>query len=676
MNKRSFRIRIGLMILLVVTVFVLGCMRMMQFQIVEGAYYADQAESRTISRMSVKAPRGEIVDRDGEPLVINKTGFNISFQYIFMPEDSINTTILQLIQLMQEAGEEWIDNLPISKTKPYVFDEEQEAAIARVQEKLRLNVYATAENCVDAIIEKYEINELEGVDDYTKRLIAGVRYEMLATDFSTNIPYTFAEDVSMETASKIEELGFILPGVRIVEEPIREYVSEDLATHIIGQIGPIYQEEYQQLKEQGYQMNDVLGKSGIEKAMEEYLRGEDGTIRLEQNKRGDVLDEIVTKETKPGNTVRLTIDKDFQQQLKDILDRHIAYERTTQDGKNAKGGALVVLDVETGAVLGMESNPTYNINDYRKKYSELLQRENNPLFNRATEGLYRPGSTFKTVVATAALNEGIQTRTSTVFCNHTYTYYDDYQPQCLGWHRNTAVVHALEVSCNIYFYDTGRRLGINPIIDYAHKLGLGTQNKLEIGGATGAISSPDEAANAGVDWYPGDVLQTSIGQSYTAVTPLQMALQACTIANQGELLSPHLVEEVISYDQTETVLEKGREVVSSIDSDFYESVRDGMIAAAGQQSTLRGYDVAIKTGTPQVTTTKFNSAFIGFYPASNPKIAFAGIVEEGRASARMVHEIIDAYLSLESDDGTASGTSSDDSSSSSDASEPESSSQP
>ena len=451
MRKLVDRIRAIVVVSLVLLAMSFCGIRLMKLQIVEGKAYLEKSKVNSLGSQMIKAARGEIVDSKGLPIVGNKVGFNIIIEKAFFPNDKQkqNDIILRVATLLQKDGLDWVDSIPISKTEPYTYLENSDRDITTMRDEnhLRLAVYATPQDCIDELVKKYEI-----ADTYTneeKRIIAGIRYEMLLRDFSVNNRYTFAEDVPMDTVAKLKELSYNFPGVDVVEEAIRVYEQGDILPNGIGTIGPIYAEEYANLKDQGYGLNDIVGKSGIEKAMESDLRGKNGTRQITIS-NGTVTSVKNTSEAVPGNTVKLTIDSEFQRKVQGILANHIDWLHSQTKGTGANAGAIVVLDVKTGAVLAMVNYPTYNINDYINNYSEVANRVDSPLINRAIDGLYRPGSTFKTVTATAALNEGIITGTDTVNCNHVYNYYTDISPKCTGYHGAISVSNALKVSCNIF----------------------------------------------------------------------------------------------------------------------------------------------------------------------------------------------------------------------------------
>ncbi len=646
MEKSKERIRLIILSLLVIAIFMTGSLRLMQFQVVNGATFREEANKLTVSQTVIKAARGEIVDRYGRPLATNKVGFNIVFDRAFLPKGEENQIISELIDLMEKSGVDWIDELPISETEPYSFIEGMESEIKTMKSKyLRLNTYATAQNCMDELISKYKIT---GFDAKKTRQIAGVRYQMALSDFSVYNRYTFAEDIPVSLVATVKELSDLFPGVDISEETMRNYVSGTIAPHIIGTIGPIYAEQYQELKEQGYKMNDIVGKSGVEKSFESILRGTDGIREISQNAKGNVIEDKIAKEPVPGNTVVLTIDKYLQKEVQDILEDHIKnVEVPSKDGDQcAFAGSVVVLDVKTGEVLACATYPSYDINDYRTKYNELVaDKKGLPLMNRPLTGGYRPGSTFKTVVAAGALIEGKITQGTREHCGKIW---DKYPFKCLSSHGNINVVTALERSCNIFFYETGLKLGIDKINEYANAFGLGVDNGLEIYTENGAISNEARKKLFTTEkWAFGDVAQTAIGQLDTVVTPLQMAAQAMTLANNGTRYETHILKSVQSYNFDKTISETQPVVASEIKdkNGAFEIVREGMLAASNRIADNRKlpYTIAVKTGTPQVNKNITNSAIIGYGPAQSPEIAVAILIEEGNASKTMISRVFQAY---------------------------------
>ncbi len=638
---------------------------LMKIQIVDGEEYRLKAQSTSMASQIITSPRGEIVDANGVEIVSNKVGYNVVLEKAFFPsgQNEWNNIICSIALILRKGNVEWIDSLPITKSEPYEFLTGRESDIAKLRNSIMVQPYATADECILEMTELYQIDESYTGEE--KRIIAGIRYEMALRSFSLSNRYTLAEDIPMEMVIKLKEASYSLDGMDVVEEPNRYYSVSDAAPHLIGTIGAINAEEYAAKKETGYALNDSLGKSGVELAMENELRGSKG-IRTLELVNGAVVSDLITEDAVPGNTVQLTVEIDYQRNVQQTLENHLMWlqNQTSYSAKGTGGnaGAIVVLDAKTGAVLAMATAPTYDLNDYLEDYSSVLNAENNPLVNRATQGIYRPGSTFKPVVAAAALNEGFINTQTHIRCNHTYTYWDDYQPECTGWHGNINVITAIEKSCNIFFYDVGRITGIDRIAEYASYFGLGEITGLETFENKGYIATPDFFAERNKDWEAGNVVQASIGQSDTGVTPLQMAVQASTLANKGIRYEPYIIKNIYTYNMNDIVSHTMPTVANVIEDKTgytFDSIIEGMELAANfapysypsERDYYKPYllsalpgQAAIKTGTPQMTSEEdTGSAFIGFYPSDNPEIAFSGFIEHGEYSKLMIKSIIDAY---------------------------------
>ncbi|MGN0637321.1 MAG: penicillin-binding transpeptidase domain-containing protein [Huintestinicola sp.] len=668
MSKAADNIRFVIIMAATLFVMSLGALRLMKLQLVDGSSYLQKSLSSNTAEQVINAPRGEIADSSGEYLVSNKAGFNAVIQKAFFPTDNreINRIILKVANVLEEENVSWEDALPISENAPFEFLPDRESDIARLRKNIGVQVYGTAEECIIAMTGLYETDPQ--LTDREKRIIAGVRYTMYLRDFSVSNRYTFAEDITMEAVVRLKELTYELDGVDIVQEAVREVKTGDVIPHLIGTVGAISAEEYDQLKGSGYALNDTLGKGGIEKAMESTLRGKKG-VRTLEIQGGAVVNDEITEEAVPGNTIKLTVDSDYQRKVQTILENHI-YWLNNQTSSKAKGteanaGALVVLDARSGALLAGATAPTYDLKDYLENYSKVANGENSPLLNRVTSGLYRPGSTFKTVTATAALNEGIISPTDVVNCQKYYTYWEGWSPECTGYHGRLNVVGALRESCNIFFYEVGRVMGIDRITEYASKYGLGEEMGLETGRGvkTGYIASPDTFEARQQVWQAGNVIQAAIGQSDTYVTPLQMADQALMIGNRGVRYQTYMVDSVYTYNMEELVSKTEPTVAAVIEDKTghtFDKVIEGMEEAAAFKAytypTVKEYytdsylltelpkKAAIKTGTPQMTSkSDTGSAFIGFYPADDPDIAFSGFVEKGEYSKLMIRELIEAY---------------------------------
>lgn len=665
------KIRFIILMSATLAVMSLGVIRLMKIQLVDGDSYLQQSVSSGTAHQIINAPRGEIADSSGNYLVSNKTGFNAVIEKAFFPsEDSeMNRIILKVASLLEEENEEWEDVLPISSDAPFEFLPERESDVARLRKRIGVQVYGTAEECITAMERLYGIDP--SLSPRERRVAAGIRYTMAMRDFSVSNRYTFAEDISMAAVVKLKELTYDLDGVNIVQEAVRVVNTGDVIPHLIGTVGAISAEEYEKLSGQGYALNDSLGKGGIEKAMESTLRGKKG-VRTLEIRNGSVVKDEITEDAVPGNTIKLTVDSNYQRNVQTILENHIYWlQNQTSDkakGTKADAGAIAVLDADTGALLAAATAPTYDLKEYLENYSAVANGENSPLLNRVTSGLYRPGSTFKTITATAALNEGIISPSDTVDCRKFYTYWEDWSPSCLGFHGKLDTVGALRESCNIFFYDVGRITGIDIISNYASLFGLGEEMGLETGRGvkTGYIANPDTFEARQQVWQAGNVIQAAIGQSDTYVTPLQMAGQALMIANRGVRYETYLVDSVYTYNMT-SLVSKTQPVTAAVIEDktgsTFRTVIDGMKEAAAFEPytypALKDYytssyllsslpfEAAIKTGTPQTTKSDTGSSFIGFYPADDPDIAFAGYIENGDYSKFMIKDIIEAYYNRE-----------------------------
>ena len=669
MNGISDKLRFIILMAITLLFMSAGALRLMRIQLVDGSNYLEKSRTPSSYELIINAPRGEITDADGEYLVSNKSGFNAILEKAFFPSDndSANRIILKVAKVLLEENTSWEDALPISENAPFEFLPDRESDIARLRKNIGIQVYGTAEECIIAMERLYGISEK--YTDREKRIIAGIRYTMFLRDFSVTNRYTLSEDIPMTAVIRLKELTYDLDGMDISQEAVRVYNIGDVVPHLIGTVGAISAEEYAELKDSGYALNDTLGKSGIESAMESTLRGEKG-IRTIEILGGTVVSDTVTKDAIPGNTIKLTVDSDFQRKIQTILENHIYWLNNQTSsraaGTEADAGAIVILDAKTGALLSAATYPTYDLIDYINDYSSVAKGENSPLTNRAVSGLYRPGSTFKTVTATAALNEGIIGPNEEIKCNKYYTYWESWKPypECTGLHGRINVVEALRESCNIFFYEVGRIMGIDTLADYASMYGLGEEMGLEIGRDVkkGYIATPESFEARKLDWQVGNVIQAAIGQSDTYITPLQMAAQAMTIANHGERYQTYMVDSIYTYNMEQLVSKTEPVTVQTIPDKTgytFDTVIRGMVKAAEFEAytypTVKDYyttdyrlttlpkKAAIKTGTPQITKTDTSSAFIGFYPADDPEIAFSGFVEHGEWSKLMIKEIISAY---------------------------------
>ncbi|MBQ9860134.1 MAG: hypothetical protein IJO76_05605 [Clostridia bacterium] len=648
--------------LLLVLLIILGVyvVRLFQIQIVQGEEYLKLADESYKTSISIAASRGEILDCNQIPLVSNRTSYAVTLDYNYFPhgnsEEQLrqqNDCLKELVELLQAQGETWNDTLPISSMQPYAFDEERQSGVEKLKTNLRMASYATAEQCLQQMVVNYG---LSAYDEEWQRILAGIHYEMDTAGFSATVPYTLASDVTSTTMYRIVEYSSRFPGVDVITVPVREYVGGTTACHIIGTVGPIYAEEYAELKEQGYSYNDILGKSGIESAAEEYLRGTAGKRVLSKDAHGVVTSEVQAVAPTPGQSVILCLDSRVQQAAQTALAETITDLRANGEekkGKDVKSGSVVMLDVKTGGVMVCASWPDYDLSTYSAQYNELIENEDNPLFNRALFGAFPCGSTFKPGVALASLTDGYIGAGTAIHCGGTYMYYaPSYTPKCMGVHGNLNAVTALEKSCNLFFYEVGRLMGSN-LFSYLTQYGFGQKTGVEIGESSGIQQTPEYMRSIGGTWVGGDYLQLAIGQR-GSYTPIQLAAYTMMIANEGVRYKTHFIKSIRSYDGTEeTVIPTEVAATAKWSREAMDTVKQGMIAV-GKTGTARGsfanapYTVACKTGTAQtgINNTSDHGTFIAYAPAENPEVAIAVVVERGTsaASASVARKVLDAYF--------------------------------
>ena len=470
--------------------------RLIHLQVVNGADYALKSESRLVRSVKVAAPRGEILDRYGRTLVTNRMGFAIQFQKTSAEDETLNRTILSLINLMNEYDQKYIDTLPLNENGTmFTFDEQSDSErVEKLCKSVKVKDY-TAPAYFEGLCKKYDISPDYSAED--KRRIAGVRYEMTQRSFSINNPYTFASDVDVSVVMIIRERSMEFEGANIITNPVREYVYDTLGAHILGRVGIIYQEEYEKLKDENYGMNDIIGKDGMEKYLERYIRGKDGRSSVEQTFEGKTA--LITGEVAPvaGNNAMLTIDADVQFAAEEALKNTIQSLRASGSrGSEAAAGACVAVDVNTGEILAIANYPTFNLKTFDKDYSSLYKNPLKPMFNRAVSGAYEPGSTFKMLTSIAALEENIVTPYETIEDKGVYEYYGQ-KFNCWIYsdtgktHGYVNVSDAIRDSCNYYFYEVGRRLGVEKLMEYGKRIGFGEYTGIEIEGETkGTLASP------------------------------------------------------------------------------------------------------------------------------------------------------------------------------------------
>lgn len=654
---------IFVIIIIFVTVYVSA---LYDLQIINGAEYYEESQNTVVTTSAVTASRGEILDRYGRVLVSNRNSNNVIIgKKALMASGDPNGVILRLIEAAGKQGVSYKDTLPISVSTPYEYLENMTST-----QKSRLESYIahfdelepdiSAAGLMDFLKEHYDIARTVSTAD--ARLIIGVRYELEIREIVYTSDYIFAEDVSIDFISVIKEQDF--PGIEVEVTSVREYHTA-YAAHILGRVALMDGDEYEYYKTLDYPMNATVGKDGVEKAFESYLRGEDGAVTTTMNSNGSVTGVLTTQEASPGENVILTIDIGMQAVAENSLASHIAEINAgrEEDEELARGGAAVVIDVNSGEVLAIASYPSYNLATFSADYAELEADELLPMLNRATAGTYSPGSTYKMVTALAALEEDVITSATKIRDRGIFTEYPSYQPRCWVYpsnHGNINVVEALGVSCNYFFYTVGNQLGIKYISDYARQFGLGQETGIEIGEETGILASREYKEGVlGIDWYVGDTLQAAMGQSYNQFTPLQIANYVATIASGGTRYSAHLLKAVKSYDYSAITYTRDSDILDTVNASEgnFSIIQQGMRAVTQKggtaAETFSSYPVAVaaKTGTVELgEDSQTNSVFVAYAPYDNPEIAIAVVVEKGGHGseiAGIARDIMDYYFDFE-----------------------------
>ena len=476
--------------------------------------------------------------------------------------------------------------------------------------------------------------------------------EMQEQNFSKNNPFVFSEDASWELITKIKESPEKYPCANIITRPVRDYPYPESAVHILGRCGIISREEYE--KNQSYHRDDFIGKQGTERAFENILRGVDGSAPIEKNAGGNLRTFTQSVSPIPGKNVILTIDLPLQQKTEEALAQ-------TVKQYGATGGAFVIVDVNSGEVLSSASYPTYNVNDFSKNYTKLSKDKNKPFFNRCLSGLYAPGSTFKPITAIAAMESGNLIPNEKIKTTGKYEYYG-HTFRC-NIFRTTNKTHgvidvkqALGVSCNWFFYELGKRTGIDKIHQTAHLFGLDSPTGIEltVEEATGIAASPENRILRGGYWYAGDTLQAAIGQSDNMFTPIALANYTAAIANGGTLYRLHILKGIQTPDGNTEYTKP--QVLSKINmqKETLDTVRQGMLCVTESGTAaeiFKDFDVSVsgKTGSAQVAHAT-NGLFTGFAPSEHPEIAFCVVIEgapSGNTAATAAKNMLSYYFDTE-----------------------------
>ncbi len=683
--ERITRFRAQLMVIFFAVVLLFFAFKLYDLQIIQTGGSTDNTTIFT-TYTRVKAARGDILDTNGNVLVRNRASYDLVMNhYVMLTADGTNTYLYRLVERCQEVGITYTEHFPISQERPFVytlkdFNPSWQNYFQIYLNGLDLDSDITAPLLVKRLREHYKI-PAEWSEEMA-RCVIGLRYEMDLRGCVGSLPnYIFLADVSDEDLSAIVELN--IPGLMVEASTVREYSSK-YAAHILGFVGPMNAEQWETYKDDpDYAMDSEIGQAGFEQAFEQYLHGVDGMRVDEVTTDGTLVRSYYLEEPKAGSNVEVAIDISLQRAAEDGLERVLEGLRNAPleedgdepDGKDAEGGAVVAMDVKTGQVLVCASYPTYDPATYFENYSEILEADFDPLYNRALLGTYPPGSTYKMSMVIASINSGIISSTTEIYDRGTYTKYESsgFAPKCLYLtnygmlHQNLTAAEALQVSCNYFFYDLGDRIGLSAMDDTAKALGLGESTGIELAENTGhranaetkkLLYSGDKAG-----WYQADQITAAIGQSDNRFTPMQLCSYAATLANRGTRYKATFLNRVVSADYRDLLAQSEKTVLSTLDisDDAYLAYSTGMQLVTSRTSdwtgtaysTFKDYPIAVaaKTGTAEtgIRGTSDNGAFICYAPADDPQIAIAVYGEKaghGSSLAEIARDILDIYFEV------------------------------
>ena len=670
---KSRLIRIVALCLCMLVIFGSLVYRLIQLQLIQGPNITAALNANVIREYDEIASRGEILDRNGAVMVGNALGFSVQLDYYQWDKSRQNAVLLLLYETLQQAGLGCLDVLPLNWEEPlaYTYTSLESGDGRKLQKFVQAQEWGSVEELTPVrlfglLSSKYGVDS--SLTFQQRRAIIGVRYYLEDKQFSNyNTPITVVEEVDIRTVAHLSELKSDLPGVTIQVSDSREYHTA-AAAHLLGRVAIIGPEEYEERKEEGYGLNDTIGKDGMEQALESYLRGTDGVRAVEVNRQtGQVMAEYMVEDTQPGKNCYLTIDLPLQERVEQALADTLAgikekgENSKDGDGADVEGGAAVVIDVDTGEILAMASWPTYSLENFSAQFSANNSDPLRPFFNRAIMATYSPGSTFKMCTSLAALEEGIIKPDTKIYDEGVYKRYADvgYSPRCWIYrqygrnHGNINVSQALKYSCNYFFYEMGYQLQPQRLNSYATQLGLGQKTGVELAGEkAGNLAGPESRqANGGEKWYGADTLMAAIGQSDHLFTPIQLANYVATLVNGGTRYQPHLLKTVMDYTNTEVYEEVQPTVLNTIEisSSSLNAIKEGMKGVVTEDGTASSYfagfpiQVGGKTGSAQMVGHSATGVFVSFAPYDQPEIAVCVVGEYASSGGSLAPVAIAAY---------------------------------
>ncbi len=672
MNQHKFSFRVGVLILLIAVMSGIFGVRLYDVQVTQASQVDHTPSGSHTYRTRVTAARGEILDRNGKVLIGNRASYNLTLIYaIVFSAENPNENLRKLTNLCNELGLEMTDHFPVTMEKPYTYTTDEYSSTWNSYFKTFLDERGwdsdiSAPQLIRRLKDTYHL-PADWTEEEARRVIS-IRYELDLRRWTSLPTYVLLNDVDSVSLAAITELN--IPGVNVETSTVRQY-NTTYAAHILGRIGLMNAEEYEIYKEKDYAMDAYVGKEGLERAFEDELHGTDGLRVTTISADGTVLEEYYKTVPQAGKNIELTIDIDLQKVSEDALKAHILSLR--EDDGDAEGGAVVVQQVKTGQILACASYPTFDPATYSQKYNELLETDFAPLYNRALQAAYPPGSTYKMVTTIASIDSGTIGRWVEIEDKGIYRRFEDvgYTPRCMLYttagatHGYVNAMEALAVSCNYYFYEVGYQTGITKIDEVAKALGLGEATGVELDESVGRRANAETKKllySKGYDgWYDADTVAAAIGQSENRFTPMQLACYTSALANHGTRYKATFLQRVLSSDYSELLYESTPVVASqlNISDEAYAAYTEGMrLSVTWANGTshyyLGDYDVAVcaKTGTAEHGGNgSDNAAYVLYAPADDPQIAIAVYVEKGTPGSRLAkvaRAILDAYFSTSS----------------------------
>ena len=684
-EKSNFRYNIMTTIVYVIGIIIL--IQLFNLQIVNGADYRENSNTKLTREASIEAARGSITDRSGNVLISTEMEFSLEMYKSKTDDKQLNSSISLMTTILEQNGDTYIDNFPIS-INPFEFHFGSEEELNNWKKEYKIPEAASAEEAFYLFRDKYNIDS-EDIKEI--RQILAIRYAITTVGYSTTRSIEISKRISRDSAIKLQENSQNLTGVNIIVEPTRVYHAGKLASHILGYMGRISETNQKEFEARGdtheYKVDDKVGQTGIERTFEEYLRGEDGKKQIDMSVDGTVTGEYTSQEAIGGSDIALTIDANLQRITEDALEVNIGQIRAGElgDPSPAEGGAAVVINVKTGEILAMASYPDYEPGLFyngisNSKYQEYVQNPYNPLYSKAFQSSYEPGSTFKMVTAVAALETGTTDTKRRINDNGPfYGITDDtaHPPAC--WYYNDYgrghgylnVSQAIQKSCNYYFFQVSTEMGIDNIVRYAKFFGLGNRTGIEIVGENGgSLASREIAEQKNVVWSAAQTAYAAIGQGLNSFSPLQMAKYIAMVANGGHKLDVSIIKSITNSDGTLVSRDEIDNFVNnklglkSDDSENFElkeetvhAVLEGMRSVTEGEggtayNTFKDFPISVggKTGSAETSDkNKTNAWFAGFAPYNDPEIAVVVMVENGKHgfyTAEVVKQVIYEYFGM------------------------------